>query len=120
MSPQGVSQDGSNSARSWWPRAGAAVQCTLPTKAGGRYHLQYSVRGPGAVSWWSGDIEPLSQRAWDLLGGNNGAFVNQATNSPARLINVNGDTTALYFPGVIDATNNLASKIELGDPANLK
>jgi hypothetical protein len=96
-----------------------AVQCTLPTVPGGRYRLDYSVRGPGAISWWSGDVEPLSHRAWDLLGGNNGAFANGATNSPNGLVNVNGDANALFFPGVIDPTNNLASKIELGDPANL-
>jgi subtilisin-like proprotein convertase family protein len=97
-----------------------AVQCNLPTKPGSHYQLTYSVRGPGAVSWWSGDIEPLSQRAWDLLGSNNGAFLNGATNSPAGLVNVRGDSNALFFPGVTDPTNNLASKIELGDPANLR
>jgi len=95
------------------------VQCALPTYPGGRYRLTYSVRGPGMVSWWNGDIEPLSHRAWDLIGGNNGAFINGATNSTAGFVNAIRDTTALSFPGLA-ASNNLASKIELGDPANLR
>lgn len=96
------------------------LQCTLPTAPGSRYRLTYLVRGPGMVSWWNGDTEPLSQRAWDLIGGNHGAYLNGATNSPAGIVNVRGDTQALSFPGVIDPVNNLASKIELGDPANLR
>jgi subtilisin-like proprotein convertase family protein len=95
------------------------LQCAMPTTPGARYRLTYSVRGPGMVSWWNGDIEPLSHRAWDLIGGNNGAFVYGATNSPAGFVNVQGDTRALSLPGVIDAQNNLVSKIEVGDPANL-
>ncbi len=95
--------------------ATAGLNCTLPTLPGRRYQLTYTVRGPGAVSWWSGDVEPLSQRAWDLLGGNNGAFLHRATNSPTGLVRTN----CLVFPG-LDPTNNVASKIEVGDPANLR
>lgn len=100
--------------------AGGAVQCQLPTIPGHRYQLNYSVRGPGAVSWWSGDIEPLSQRAWDLIGGNNGAFVNGATNGALGLVSALGDVNALVLPGIINPTNGYASKIEVGDPVNLR
>ncbi|HEY5915274.1 MAG TPA: S8 family serine peptidase, partial [Verrucomicrobiae bacterium] len=100
--------------------AAGAVQCVLPTKPGGRYELSYSVRGPGAVSWWSGDIEPLSLRAWDVLGGNHGAFLHGATNSPKGLVNALGDFNSLNLPGIINPTNGLASKIEIGDPPNLR
>jgi subtilisin-like proprotein convertase family protein len=96
------------------------LQCDLPTIPGNRYRLDYTVRGPGMVSWWNGDIEPLSQRAWDLISGNNGAFIDGASNSPAGYVNVRGDTQALYLPGVINAPNDLVSKIEIGDPANLR
>jgi Concanavalin A-like lectin/glucanases superfamily len=96
------------------------VQCTLPTWPGHRYELTYSVRGPGAVSWWSGDIEPLSQRAWDVIGGNNGAFIHGATNVVSGFVNALGDMNALLLPGVVDRTNGYASKIEVGDPANLR
>jgi subtilisin-like proprotein convertase family protein len=96
------------------------LQCALPTTPGNRYSLTYSVRGPGMVGWWNGDVEPLSQRAWDLIGGNHGAFINGATNSLDGFVNVRGDTTALFLPGVIDQTNNGISKIELGDPPNLR
>jgi subtilisin-like proprotein convertase family protein len=95
------------------------LQCTLPTVPGRRYQLNYSVRGPGMVSWWNGDVEPLSQRAWDLIGGNNGAFIHQATNSPNGLVQAPSSTNALFFPGLVDATNQFVSKLELGDPANL-
>jgi hypothetical protein len=96
------------------------VQCALPTIPGGRYRLTYSVRGPGMVGWWNGDIEPLSRRAWDLIGGNHGALIDGATNSSAGFVNFHQDTKALSFPGVIDAGNDLVSKIELGDPVNLR
>jgi subtilisin-like proprotein convertase family protein len=96
------------------------VQCALPTTPGSRYRLAYSVRGPGMVGWWNGDIEPLSRRAWDLIGGNHGALIDGATNSSAGYVNFHQDTHALSFPGVIDAQNNLVSKIELGDPVNLR
>ncbi len=92
------------------------LNCALPTIPGHRYQLTYRLRGPGAVSWWSGDIEPLSRRAWDLLGGNQGMFLHLATNSPTGWVRTN----CLSFPGLVDKTNNLASKIELGDPPNLR
>jgi hypothetical protein len=100
--------------------AGGGLQCVLPTVAGHRYELDYTLRGPGAVSWWAGDIEPLSHRAWDLLGGNNGAFINlmtnlvSTTNSPGFV-----GSTALYFNGLDRPGEASASKIEIGDPSNL-
>ena len=98
-----------------------SVQCAMPTTPGSRYSLTYSVRGPGMVSWWNGDTDPLSHRAWDILGGNDGAYINGATTSPAGFVNVlHRDTQTLSFPGVIDPVNNLSSKIDLGDPANLR
>jgi subtilisin-like proprotein convertase family protein len=97
-----------------------SIQCAMPTLPGHRYKLEYSVRGPGAVSWWTGDINPLSGRAWDVLGGNDGAFIHQATNAPNGYVQALGSTNALFFPGWIDQSNNLASKIELGDPQNLR
>ncbi|HWW00076.1 MAG TPA: S8 family serine peptidase [Candidatus Acidoferrum sp.] len=99
---------------------GGGLQCTLPTAPGHRYQMNYSVRGPGMVSWWNGDVEPLSQRAWDLIGGNNGAFIHQATNSATGLVQALNSTNALFFPGLVDATNQFVSKIEVGDPANLR
>jgi subtilisin-like proprotein convertase family protein len=99
--------------------AGGGLQCLLPTAPGHRYQVSYSLRGPGAVSWWTGDINPLDDRAWDLLGGNDGAFIHQATNSPLGLIEAPASTNTLVFPGWIDSSNTLASKIELGDPENL-
>ncbi len=100
--------------------AGGGVQCELPTIPGQRYQLTYSVRGPGAVSWFTGDINPLNSRAWDILGGNDGAFIHQATNSNAGFVQALNGTNALFFPGWIDPSNNLASKTELGDPVNLR
>ena len=116
ISNSGFAATGSNSIA----LGNGAVQCALPTVPGNRYRLAYSVRGPGMVSWWNGDTEPLSHRAWDILSGNNGAFIDGATNGPGGLVNVNGDNNTLMFPGLIDAADNLASKIELGDPANLQ
>ena len=63
--------------------ATGAVQCLLPTIPGHRYELTYNLRGPCAVGWWNGSVDPLSQRALDLISGNNGAFLNGATNSHA-------------------------------------
>ncbi len=100
--------------------ASGAVECALPVIPGHRYQLNYSVRGPCAAGWWNGDQEPLSQRAADLLGGNHGAFINGATNSFVREVGLNG----LFFPGMLSHGTNgqpdLASKIELGDPPNLR
>src|SRR5262249_50829480 len=100
--------------------ADGGLECVLPTIAGHRYQLDYTVRGPGAVSWWTGDIEPLSHRAWDLIGGNNGAFINftnqvSTTNSTPGFVG----TTALYFNGQDDPAADSASKIEVGDPSDL-
>ena len=63
--------------------ATGAVQCLLPTIPGHRYQLSYNLRGPCAVGWWNGSVEPLSQRAQDLISGNHGAFFNGATNTVA-------------------------------------
>ena len=60
--------------------ATGAVQCLLPTIPGHRYQLSYNLRGPCAVGWWNGSVDPLSQRAQDLISGNNGAFFYGATN----------------------------------------
>src|ERR1039458_1883338 len=60
--------------------ATGALQCLLPTIPGHRYQLAYSLRGPCAVGWWKGSVDPLSQRAQDLISGNNGAFFYGATN----------------------------------------
>src|SRR6185369_10167755 len=100
--------------------ANGTIASALPTIPGHRYTITYSVRGPGAVSWWSGDVEPLTQRAWDVLGGNNGAFIQNATNSNNGFVSDLGDFNALFLPGFVDPTNGYSSKVDLGDPANLK
>jgi subtilisin-like proprotein convertase family protein len=101
--------------------ATSGVECLLPTVPGHRYQLDYTVRGPGAVSWWTGDIEPLSHRAWDLLGGNNGAFINLQTNLVSTTNSTPGfvGTHGLYFNGQDQPSPGSASKVELGDPSNL-
>ncbi len=105
----------------------ATVRSTLPTTPGRRYELTYTVRGPGAVGWWNGDLEPLSGRALDLIGGNHGAFVNGATNMEAGLImEPNGKDMAFYLPTRPYIPSNLfpvvanSPRIELSDPANLR
>ena len=70
-------------ATNWLAMATGAVQCLLPTIPGHRYQLSYNLRGPCAVGWWNGSVDPLSQRAQDLISGNNGAFLNGATNVTA-------------------------------------
>ena len=60
--------------------ANGAIECTLPTTPQHRYRLTYTVHGPCAVGWWNGEIEPLSRRALDLIGGNHGAFISGASN----------------------------------------
>jgi subtilisin-like proprotein convertase family protein len=104
----------------WVALAAGAVQCELPTIAGHRYELTYTVRGPCAVGWWPGDIEPLSQRAQDVISGNHGAFINGATNSGAGFVVTPRGANALSLAGMIDATNQIATKIELGDPPQLR
>ncbi len=73
--------------------ATGAVQCLLPTIPGHRYQLSYNLRGPCAVGWWNGSLDPLSQRAQDLISGNNGAFLYGATNTTAAYV---GDTNRVY------------------------
>ena len=98
----------------WLALSRGRIECDLPTVVGRRYQLSYALRGPGAVSWWNGDISPYSGRARDLLGGNEGAFINRATNSVAALVG----NQSLYLPG--RDTNRVAAKIELADPENLR
>lgn len=98
------------------------VETFLPTQPGGRYRLQYAVRGPGMVGWWNGDMNPLNRRAFDLVGGNDGAMLYGATNVAITNAFVTSrfagrTTNVLYFNGT--ETNSYASKIELGDPENL-
>jgi subtilisin-like proprotein convertase family protein len=98
------------------------IQTQLPTSPGGRYQLKYSVRGPGLVGWWNGDVNPLNQRAYDLIGGNDGAFLYGATSVACTNAFVTNrfagyTTNVLYFNG--PETNGYSSKIELGDPENL-
>ena len=107
--------------------ATGAVQCQLPTIPGHRYELTYSLRGPCAVGWWNGSIDPLSQRALDLISGNNGAMLNGATNSPIGyvgpgffLVGQPEPPPALdpdLWPEDVD---DPASQIELGDPPQLQ
>ncbi len=113
-----------------------AVQCLLPTTPGHLYQLSYTMRGPCAVGWWNGTVDALSDRAEDLISGNNGAFINGATNTTAAFL---GDTSqafvglsAFYFTGQTEPPPNEdpdifpediddpASKIELADPPQLQ
>jgi subtilisin-like proprotein convertase family protein len=112
-----------------------AVQCLLPTAPGHRYQLSYSLRGPCAVSWWNGSLDPLSQRAQDLISGNNGAMLNGATNTTANYL---GNTAlayvglnGLFFSGQSEPLigdpdiwpediDDPAGQIELGDPPQLQ
>ncbi len=120
----------------WLAMATGAVQCLLPTTPGHRYQLSYALRGPCAVGWWNGSVDPLSQRAQDLISGNNGAFYNGATNTTTPFL---GDISrcyvgqaGLFFSGQTEPPPALdpdiwpedvddpASKIELGDPPQLQ
>ncbi|HOC56422.1 MAG TPA: hypothetical protein PKI20_12440, partial [Verrucomicrobiota bacterium] len=108
----------------WLAMATGAVQCLLPTTPGHRYELSYNLRGPCAVGWWDGTVDPLSQRARDIISDNNGAFINSATVSTEGFVNDRGGSETLWFPGIPwPATNSpwyaFAPKIELGDPVNL-
>ncbi len=109
----------------WLAMATGAVQCLLPTIPGHRYELNYSVRGPCAVGWWDGSVEPLSQRAQDRISGNNGAFINSAAVSSEGYVDAGNGTATLSFPGIEwPPTNNpwyaYAPKVELGDPEELR
>jgi subtilisin-like proprotein convertase family protein len=100
--------------------AAGAVECQLPVIPGHRYQINYSVRGPCAAGWWNGDLDSLSQRAIDLIGGNDGAFINGATNSAINVVGAD----SLFLPGMLSHGSNgvpdIAGKVELGDPDNLK
>jgi subtilisin-like proprotein convertase family protein len=102
--------------------ATGSIQTTLPTVPGQRYRLSYTFRGPGAVSWWNGAVNPLDGRLQDLLGGNDGALVNGAASvaAPESLVG----NQALFLPGMItngvDGNPFFAGNIQLGDPENLR
>jgi len=123
-------------ATNWLAMATGAVQCLLPTSPGHRYQLGYNLRGPCAVGWWNGSVDPLSQRALDLISGNNGAFLNGATNTIAPSFGDISETyvglSGLFFNGQTDpppASNpdiwpedidDPSSQIELADPPQLQ
>jgi subtilisin-like proprotein convertase family protein len=123
-------------ATNWLAMATGAAQCLLPTSPGHRYQLGYNLRGPCAVGWWNGSVDPLSQRALDLISGNNGAFLNGATNTIAPSFGDISGTyvglSGLFFNGQTDpppASNpdiwpedidDPTSQIELGDPPQLQ
>jgi subtilisin-like proprotein convertase family protein len=97
--------------------ATGTVQCLLPTIPGHRYQLAYNLRGPCAVGWWDGSVEPLGRRAQDLISGNDGAFFYGATNVAPGFVGGKG----FLFPGILPrSTNGLSSSIELGDPPQLQ
>jgi subtilisin-like proprotein convertase family protein len=123
-------------ATNWLAMATGAVQCLLPTTPGQRYQLSYNLRGPCAVGWWNGSVDPLSQRAQDLISGNNGAFLNGATSTTAAYV---GDTNQAYVglngfffngqtepPAAQDPdiwpedTDDPSSQIQLADPPQLQ
>jgi subtilisin-like proprotein convertase family protein len=120
----------------WLALATGTVQCSLPTTPGHRYQLSYNLRGPCAVGWWNGSVDPLSQRAQDLISGNNGAFLDGATNTTAPAF---GDISrtyvglaGLFFNGQTEPSpasnpdiwpediDDPASRIELADPPQLQ
>jgi len=108
--------------------ATGTVQCFLPTTPGHRYQLSYNLRGPSAVGWWDGSVDPLSQRAQDLISGNNGAFFYGATNVAPGFVGPQG----FFFAGQTEPppaddpdifpedTDDPSSSIELGDPPQLQ
>ncbi len=116
--------------------ATGGVQCLLPTIPGHRYQLGYTLRGPCAVGWWNGSLDPFSQRAQDLISGNNGAFLNGATNTTVAFL---GDTAqayvglnGLFFNGGTEPSpgqdpdiwpediDDPSGQIQLGDPPQLQ
>ena len=115
-------------ATNWLAMATGAVQCLLPTTPGQRYQLSYNLRGPCAVGWWNGSVDPLSQRAQDLISGNNGAFLYGATNvaawvcgRPGVLFHWTDRTSASAGPDIFpEDTDDPSSKIELADPPQLQ
>ena len=102
--------------------ATGAVQAALPTVPGQRYQLSYTLRGPGAVSWWNGATNPLDGRLLDLIGGNDGALINGAASVPAPWSFVGNQ--GIFLPGML--TNGVAGSpyfggnIQVGDPPNLR
>ena len=112
----------------WLAMATGAVQCLLPTIPGHRYELTYNVRGPCAVGWWNGSVDPLSLRALDLISGNNGAFLYGATNITPGFVGSRG----FFFNGQTEPPPPLdpdiwaedvddpSGQIELADPPQLQ
>ena len=108
--------------------ATGSVQCLLPTIPGHLYEITYALRGPCAVGWWNGSVDPLSLRAQDLISGNNGAFLNGATNTTQGFVGHQG----FFFAGQIEPPPPLdpdywgadiddpSSQIELADPPQLQ
>ena len=121
-------------ATNWLAMATGAVQCLLPTTPGHRYQLSYNLRGPCAVGWWNGSVDPLSQRAQDLISGNNGAFLYGATNTTPGFVGDTSQATSaqVFFNGQTEPPpaqdpdiwpedmDDPASKIELADPPQLQ
>jgi subtilisin-like proprotein convertase family protein len=115
-------------ATNWVAMATGTVQCLLPTTPGSRYQLSYNLRGPCAVGWWNGSVDPLSQRAQDLISGNNGAFFFGATNvQPGfvgnQMFRFDGPFTGQYDDPDIFPDKDIddpANKIELADPPQLQ
>lgn len=106
--------------------ATGGVETILPTMPGRRYHLTYSLRGPAAVSWWPGNVEPLSHRAWDLLGGNHGGYLGGAESLPGSFVSADPNPYAFLFPPKPYIAENpipplaYSARIDLGDPVNLR
>jgi subtilisin-like proprotein convertase family protein len=102
--------------------ATGTIQTTLPTIPGQRYQLNYTFRGPGAVSWWNGAVNPLDGRLQDLLGGNDGALINGAISVPAPESFVGNQ--GWFLPGMltngVDGDPYFGGNIQLGDPENLR
>jgi subtilisin-like proprotein convertase family protein len=123
-------------ATNWLAMATGAVQCLVPTSPGHRYQLSYNLRGPCAVGWWNGTVDPLSQRAQDLISGNNGAFMYGATNTIAPWFDDISrsyvGSTGFYFNGQTEPppaedpdifpedVDDPSSTIDLADPPQLQ
>ena len=95
--------------------ATGAVQCLLPTTPGHRYQLSYNLRGPCAVGWWNGSVEPLSRRAQDLISGNNGAFLNGAASVAPGFVGAQGLST-LSLAAIPAEQDRIPSPDRAGDP----
>jgi hypothetical protein len=123
-------------ATNWLAMATGAVQCLIPTSPGHRYQLSYNLRGPCAVGWWNGTVDPLSRRAQDLISGNNGAFMYGATNTVAPWFDDISrsyvGSTGFHFDGQFEPPpaedpdlfpedmDDPSSTIELADPPQLQ